>query len=263
MLCLSNLFFLLYPHHALPLPRRFRDPPAALMAFFPTPTCSEADRALVGELPGRVLVCPRKSQLFIGDTWINGAHLFRYLGPRGLLPPAFENAPEPNITAVISPERSATDQDLIDSTPGGVILAYRQSIYKPAFVHDNASIFLKDAWIDVSHLRKWLARRATHSREGLARFSRHVAATNIKKIMDWWGHKFAGDWVIPCLLKSHSPIAANDWDRTPSTTNAGEAQHAWTKKQTGIKPLWEVEGIAPMHKGIISIEKSITLTPSV
>ncbi|KAJ7192907.1 hypothetical protein GGX14DRAFT_405965 [Mycena pura] len=104
------------------------------------------------------------AQLFIGDTWINGAHLSRYLGPRGLLPPAFENAPEPDITAVISPKRSATDQDFIDSTPGGVILAYRQSIYKPAFVHDNASIFLKDAWIDVSRLRKWLARRATHSR---------------------------------------------------------------------------------------------------
>ena len=77
------------------------------------------------------------AQLFIGDAWINGAHLFRYLGPRGLLPPAFENAPEPHFTAVISPKRSAADQDLIDSTPGGVMLAYRQSV--------------RVLWRDVSH----------------------------------------------------------------------------------------------------------------
>ncbi|KAJ7803715.1 hypothetical protein B0H14DRAFT_2613086 [Mycena olivaceomarginata] len=33
-------------------------------------------------------------------------------------------------------------------------------------------------------------------------------------------------WIPPCLIKSQSPISAEDWDNTPSTTNAGEAQES-------------------------------------
>lgn len=42
-------------------------------------------------------------------------------------------------------------------------------------------------------------------------------------------------WILPCLIKSQSPMSAEDWDNTPSTTNTGEAQHHWTNLQTGVK----------------------------
>jgi hypothetical protein len=61
-------------------------------------------------------------------------------------------------------------------------------------------------------------------------------------VLDWWLHKEMHEWIIPCLVKSQSPLSAEVWDSTPSTTNTNEAQHAWTNAQTGIK-LTIVEGI--------------------
>ncbi|KAJ6607624.1 hypothetical protein B0H10DRAFT_2227630 [Mycena sp. CBHHK59/15] len=52
--------------------------------------------------------------------------------------------------------------------------------------------------------------------------------------LDWWDHKAMSAWILPCLVKSQSPMSADDWDSTPATTNTGEAQHAWTNSRTGI-----------------------------
>ncbi|KAJ7721704.1 hypothetical protein B0H16DRAFT_1335162, partial [Mycena metata] len=52
---------------------------------------------------------------------------------------------------------------------------------------------------------------------------------------DWWDHKAMSAWILPCLIKSQSPMSAEDWDNTPATTNTGEAQHHWTNLQIGVK----------------------------
>ncbi|KAJ7073720.1 hypothetical protein C8F01DRAFT_1271490, partial [Mycena amicta] len=78
------------------------------------------------------------------------------------------------------------------------------------------------------------------SPETLAEFSDFIHSLGVKKIQDWWNHKEMSDWILPCLVKSLSPMPADDWDATPSTTNTGEAQHHWTNTQTGTKlPLVE------------------------
>ncbi|KAJ6605219.1 hypothetical protein DFH09DRAFT_1353754 [Mycena vulgaris] len=66
------------------------------------------------------------------------------------------------------------------------------------------------------------------SEEGLNEFSEFVRG------LDWWDHKAMSAWILPCLVKSQSPMSADDWDNTPATTNTGEAQHAWTNSRTGI-----------------------------
>ncbi|KAJ7798515.1 hypothetical protein B0H13DRAFT_1933630 [Mycena leptocephala] len=60
------------------------------------------------------------------------------------------------------------------------------------------------------------------SKESLASFSAFIQNLGVKKFK--------------------SPLSAEVWDSTPSTTNTNEAQHAWTNAQTGIK-LTIVEGI--------------------
>ncbi|KAJ6500282.1 hypothetical protein DFH09DRAFT_1289819 [Mycena vulgaris] len=72
------------------------------------------------------------------------------------------------------------------------------------------------------------------SEEGIDEFSEFVRGLGIKKIQDWWDHKAMSAWILPCLVKSQSPMSADDWDNTPATTNTGEAQHAWTSSRTGI-----------------------------
>ncbi|KAF7300794.1 hypothetical protein MKEN_01304900 [Mycena kentingensis (nom. inval.)] len=51
----------------------------------------------------------------------------------------------------------------------------------------------------------------------------------------WWDHKAMSAWILPCLVRSLSPMSDIDWDSTPSTTNTGESQHHWTNTQTGTK----------------------------
>ncbi|KAJ6606692.1 hypothetical protein B0H10DRAFT_2228608 [Mycena sp. CBHHK59/15] len=72
------------------------------------------------------------------------------------------------------------------------------------------------------------------SEEEIDEFSEFVRGLGIKKIQDWWDHKAMSAWILPCLVKSQSPMSADDWDSTPATTNTGEAQHAWTNSRTGI-----------------------------
>ncbi|KAJ7301803.1 hypothetical protein DFH08DRAFT_827186 [Mycena albidolilacea] len=71
------------------------------------------------------------------------------------------------------------------------------------------------------------------SAESLAEFSAFVRGLGVKKIQDWWVHKEAHPWIIPCLVKSQSRIPPDVWGSTPSTTNTNEAQHAWTTSITG------------------------------
>lgn len=52
---------------------------------------------------------------------------------------------------------------------------------------------------------------------------------------DWWKHKTQNSWILPALIKSCSKINPEDWDRTPATTNLGEAQHHWSNINTGLK----------------------------
>ncbi|KAJ6605920.1 hypothetical protein B0H10DRAFT_1757269, partial [Mycena sp. CBHHK59/15] len=85
------------------------------------------------------------------------------------------------------------------------------------------------------------------SKESLDKFSAFIEALGEKKIQDWWRHKEMHEWIIPCLVKSQSPIPAEVWDSTPSTTNTNDAQHAWTNTQTGIK-LTLVEGIESAYR---------------
>ncbi|KAJ7187096.1 hypothetical protein C8R46DRAFT_1274163 [Mycena filopes] len=85
------------------------------------------------------------------------------------------------------------------------------------------------------------------SEEALNEFSDFVAGLGVKKIQDWWDHKAMSAWILPCLIKSQSPMSAEDWDNTPATTNTGEAQHHWTNSRTGIK-LSLVEAIESARK---------------
>ncbi|KJA15424.1 hypothetical protein HYPSUDRAFT_80527 [Hypholoma sublateritium FD-334 SS-4] len=71
--------------------------------------------------------------------------------------------------------------------------------------------------------------------EELESFSDFVKALKVKKIQDWWDHKYSSKWIIPCILKSQSKINQEDFHRLPSTTNIGEGQHHWTNEQSGIK----------------------------
>ncbi|KAJ7870040.1 hypothetical protein B0H14DRAFT_3132169 [Mycena olivaceomarginata] len=73
------------------------------------------------------------------------------------------------------------------------------------------------------------------SAEDLDEFSQFVGNLGIEKIQNWWDHKELHPWIIPCLVKSQSPISPDDWDNTPATTNTGEGQHHWTKSRTGVK----------------------------
>ncbi|KAJ7501992.1 hypothetical protein B0H11DRAFT_1713084, partial [Mycena galericulata] len=82
--------------------------------------------------------------------------------------------------------------------------------------------------------------------ESLRSFTQFVKDLGVKKIQDWWSHKEMSDWIVPCLVKSQSQILPEHWDRTPATTNTGEAQHHWTNSLTGIQ-LTLVEAIEGAH----------------
>ncbi|KAJ6456875.1 hypothetical protein C8R45DRAFT_1033722 [Mycena sanguinolenta] len=73
------------------------------------------------------------------------------------------------------------------------------------------------------------------SDEKIQEFSEFVSNLGVKKIQDWWDHKAMSAWILPCLIKSQSPMSSENWDKTPSTTNTGEGQHHWANSQTGTK----------------------------
>ncbi|KAF7317582.1 hypothetical protein MKEN_00845200 [Mycena kentingensis (nom. inval.)] len=73
------------------------------------------------------------------------------------------------------------------------------------------------------------------SEDEISRFSDLVATIGKDKIRSWWKHKTDSPWILACLLRFRSNILREDWDSTPSTTNLGEARHAYTNRHTGIK----------------------------
>ncbi|KAJ6623694.1 hypothetical protein B0H10DRAFT_1943767 [Mycena sp. CBHHK59/15] len=97
------------------------------------------------------------------------------------------------------------------------------------------------------------------SKEKLNEFSAFVRSLGVKKIEDWWFHKEINEWIIPCLIKSQSPMSSEDWDSTPSTTNTGEAQHHWTNSVTGTKLLL-VEAIETARKADTQVTCEIEIT---
>ncbi|KAF7300753.1 hypothetical protein MKEN_01300400 [Mycena kentingensis (nom. inval.)] len=72
------------------------------------------------------------------------------------------------------------------------------------------------------------------SLEKLEEVSAFIKSLGIERIQHWWDHKALSEWILPCLVKELSPLSADDFDGTASTTNSGEAQHHWTNKLTGI-----------------------------
>ncbi|KAJ7087038.1 hypothetical protein C8R43DRAFT_310073 [Mycena crocata] len=85
------------------------------------------------------------------------------------------------------------------------------------------------------------------SPEGIEEMSEFVRSLGIQKIQDWWDHKALSAWILPCLVKSQSPMSADNWENTPATTNTGEGQHAWTNSHTGTG-LTLVEAIESARK---------------
>ncbi|KAF7353417.1 hypothetical protein MSAN_01530800 [Mycena sanguinolenta] len=85
------------------------------------------------------------------------------------------------------------------------------------------------------------------SPEKLEEFSEFVHSLGVKEIQDWWDHKALSPWILRCLIKSKSPMSAEDWENTPDTTNMGEGQHHWTNSLTGTK-LSLVEAIESARK---------------
>ncbi|KAJ7765874.1 hypothetical protein DFH07DRAFT_810121 [Mycena maculata] len=111
--------------------------------------------------------------------------------------------------------------------------------------------------------------------EKLEEFSQFVASLGQKKIQgkylkvflravlkncpDWWDHKAMSTWILPCLIKSQSPMSTEDWDNTPWTTNIGKAQHHWTNQQTGIQQSW-VEAMEGARKVDERIAREIEIS---
>ncbi|KAJ7078715.1 hypothetical protein B0H15DRAFT_859941 [Mycena belliarum] len=73
------------------------------------------------------------------------------------------------------------------------------------------------------------------SEEQLTELSEFICGLGVKKIQDWWDHKYKSAWILPCLLRFKSRIPGSDWDQTPLTTNTGEGQHHATNIRTGTK----------------------------
>ncbi|KAJ7732490.1 hypothetical protein B0H14DRAFT_2639822 [Mycena olivaceomarginata] len=85
------------------------------------------------------------------------------------------------------------------------------------------------------------------SAEKMEEFSQFVVILKEPKVQAWWDHKVMSKRILPCLIKSQSPMSTEDWDNTPVTASTGEAQHHWTGSRTGIK-LSLVEAIESARK---------------
>ncbi|KAJ6456874.1 hypothetical protein C8R45DRAFT_1184944 [Mycena sanguinolenta] len=73
------------------------------------------------------------------------------------------------------------------------------------------------------------------SDEKIQEFSEFVSNLGVKKIQDWWDHKAMSAWILPCLIKSQSPMSSENWDKTPSTTNTGEDERAQIQMEIEVE----------------------------
>ncbi|KAL0564037.1 hypothetical protein V5O48_018019 [Marasmius crinis-equi] len=75
------------------------------------------------------------------------------------------------------------------------------------------------------------------SEEDVAKFDKFIRSIKCDKpheILNWWLQKLSLPWILPCTVRALSKMDPEDWDATPSHTNTGEGQHAWTNRITGI-----------------------------
>jgi hypothetical protein len=77
------------------------------------------------------------------------------------------------------------------------------------------------------------------TKQEVEEFGQWIGSLSIPRVQVWWDHKvvirLVNQWILPALIKCLSKMYPADWDRTPSTTNVGEAQHHWTNINTGVK----------------------------
>ncbi|THU80083.1 hypothetical protein K435DRAFT_696456, partial [Dendrothele bispora CBS 962.96] len=71
--------------------------------------------------------------------------------------------------------------------------------------------------------------------EELEKFDRWIDKLNNPHVSAWWKHKRINKWILPTIIKSQSKMDPSDWTVTESTTNIGEGQHYWSRKNTGEK----------------------------
>ncbi|THU97541.1 hypothetical protein K435DRAFT_60709 [Dendrothele bispora CBS 962.96] len=71
--------------------------------------------------------------------------------------------------------------------------------------------------------------------EQLAEFDTWIQGLDNPHVSAWWKHKRVNKWILPTIIQSQSKMDPSDWTITKSTTNIGEGQHYWTRKNTGEK----------------------------
>ncbi|KAG7085368.1 hypothetical protein E1B28_002931 [Marasmius oreades] len=70
------------------------------------------------------------------------------------------------------------------------------------------------------------------TKQDLEDFHWNILSLKNAKLTAWWKHKRSISWILPCTICGLSPVGEEDWDAMPNHTNAGEGQHAWTKRLT-------------------------------
>ncbi|KAK7434028.1 hypothetical protein VKT23_020427 [Stygiomarasmius scandens] len=73
------------------------------------------------------------------------------------------------------------------------------------------------------------------SNQELEDFDAWINSLNNEHVSAWWKHKRINKWIIPTIIQSQSKMDPSDWAITESTTNIGEGQHYWSRKETGEK----------------------------
>ncbi|KAJ6573309.1 hypothetical protein B0H10DRAFT_2199442 [Mycena sp. CBHHK59/15] len=145
---------------------------------------------------------------------------------------------------------------LANDTPGEKIAP---EIIKLCTTHGKRAVLDFKSLVSEADYQRLMDFIYIDSTEKLDEFSEFVRGLGVKKIQDWWDHKAISPWILPCLIKSQSPMSADDWDSTPSTTNTGEGQHHWTNSRTGIK-LSLVEAIESTRKLDMEVLREIEIS---
>ncbi|TFY74780.1 hypothetical protein EWM64_g9232 [Hericium alpestre] len=108
-----------------------------------------------------------------------------------------------------------------------------QYFVKLCYAHVKRAIHDFKSLVTQADYRRLMDFPYIQSEEELQAFQQFVRDLGIKKIQDWWEHKLQHRWILPAIMKLRTRINHDDWDATPSTTNAGESQHHWTNQHTG------------------------------
>ncbi|KAF9018292.1 hypothetical protein BDZ89DRAFT_1117241 [Hymenopellis radicata] len=134
----------------------------------------------------------------------------------------------------------------VDPIHSGIVVTTAEALI-PHFIttcHTHAKRAVLDfkGLLDEKDFRRILDFVYLPDEAALTEFNDWIHSLKIKKIIDWWDHKWKSPWILGTLIQCRSKMSAETWARASHTTNISEAQHAWTNKQTGIK-LTLLEGI--------------------